>query len=413
MQHGFQASHAQLQGKILVMIRTLHSFDVKQKRVLMRVDFNVPIENDRVVDSFRIQSVIPSIKECLDSGSSIVLMSHLGRPNGKIDEKFSLVPVGEALSDILEIPIKFSHDCISEDAINVTIGLHPGEVHLLENLRFHSGETDNDPEFAGKLARHGQIYINDAFGTAHRSHASNVGVTEHFIQKGMGYLMEKELQFLLERFKKPKPPLLLILGGAKISGKLHLIDRFLDDADTILIGGGMAFTFLKALGVKVGRSTVDSKMVSTAEETIARARRRRVKLVFPLDFVIAEAIEKPKEMKTVAFDSIPDSYMGLDIGTETVNIYSDYISRAGTILWNGPMGVFEKKEFENGTKAISKALSLAYDKGIDTIVCGGDSAAAVKKFGVNEKMTHVSTGGGASLELLSRKTLPALEALGR
>lgn len=413
MQHGFHASHAQPQGKILVMIRALHSFDVKQKRVLMRVDFNVPIENDRVVDSFRIQSVIPSIKECLDSGSSIVLMSHLGRPNGKIDEKFSLVPVGEALSDILEIPIKFSHDCISEDAINVTIGLHPGEVHLLENLRFHSGEINNDPEFAGKLARHGQIYINDAFGTAHRSHASNVGVTEHFIQKGMGYLMEKELQFLLERFKKPKPPLLLILGGAKISGKLHLIDRFLDDADTILIGGGMAFTFLKALGVKVGRSIVDSKMVSTAEETIARARRRRVKLVFPVDFVIAEAIEKPKEMKTVAFDSIPDSYMGLDIGTETVNIYSDYISRAGTILWNGPMGVFEKKEFENGTKAISKALSLAYDKGIDTIVSGGDSAAAVKKFGVNEKMTHVSTGGGASLELLSRKTLPALEALGR
>ena len=413
MQHGFQASHAQPQGKILVMIRALHSFDVKQKRVLMRVDFNVPIENDRVVDSFRIQSVIPSIKECLDSGSSIVLMSHLGRPNGKIDEKFSLVPVGEALSDILEIPIKFSHDCISEDAINVTIGLHPGEVHLLENLRFHSGETDNDPEFAGKLARHGQIYINDAFGTAHRYHASNVGVTEHFIQKGMGYLMEKELQFLLERFKKPKPPLLLILGGAKISGKLHLIDRFLDDADTILIGGGMAFTFLKALGVKVGRSIVDSKMVSTAEETIARARRRRVKLVFPVDFVIAEAIEKPKEMKTVAFDSIPDSYMGLDIGTETVNIFSDYISRAGTILWNGPMGVFEKKEFENGTKAISKAVSLAYDKGIDTIVSGGDSAAAVKKFGVNEKMTHVSTGGGASLELLSGKTLPALEALGR
>ena len=398
---------------ILVMIRALHSFDVKQKRVLMRVDFNVPIENDRVVDSFRIQSVIPSIKECLDSGSSIVLMSHLGRPNGKIDEKLSLVPVGEALSDILEIPIKFSHDCISEDAINVTIGLHPGEVHLLENLRFHSGEINNDPEFAVKLARHGQIYVNDAFGTAHRSHASNVGVTEHFIEKGMGYLMEKEIQFLLERFKKPKHPLLLILGGAKISGKLHLIDRFLDDADTILIGGGMAFTFLKALGVDVGRSIVDSKMVFSAREILARARRKRVKLVFPVDFVIAETIEKPKEIKTVAFDSIPDSFMGLDIGTETVNIFSDYILGAGTILWNGPMGVFEKKEFENGTKAISKALSLAYDKGIDTIVCGGDSAAAVKKFGVNEKMTHVSTGGGASLELLSRKTLPALEALGR
>jgi len=398
---------------ILVMIRALDSFDVKQKRVLMRVDFNVPIENDRVVDSFRIQSAIPSIKECLDSGSSIVLMSHLGRPNGKIDEKFSLIPVGETLSDILEIPIKFSHDCISEDAINVTIGLHPGEVHLLENLRFHSGETNNDPEFARKLARHGQIYVNDAFGTAHRSHASNVGVTEHFIEKGMGYLMEKELQFLLEMFKEPKHPLLLILGGEKISGKLQLIDRFLDDADTILIGGGMAFTFLKALGVDVGRSIVDSKMVFSAREILARARRKRVKLVFPVDFVIAETIEKPKEIKTVAFDSIPDSFMGLDIGTETVNIFSDYILGAGTILWNGPMGVFEKKEFENGTKAISKMLSLAYDKGIDTIVGGGESAAAVKIFGMSEKMTHVSTGGGASLELLSGNTLPALDALGR
>ena len=398
---------------ILVMIRALHSFDVKQKRVLMRVDFNVPIENDRVVDSFRIRSAIPSIKECLESGTSLVLMSHLGRPNGKIDEKYSLVPVGEALSDILEIPIKFSYDCISEDAINVTIGLHPGEIHLLENLRFHSGETNNDPEFAGKLARHGQIFINDAFGTAHRSHASNVGVTEHFIEKGMGYLMEKEIQFLLERFKKPKHPLLLILGGAKISGKLHIIDRFLDDADTILIGGGMAFTFLKALGVEVGRSMVDRKMVSSAKEIIVRAKRKRVKLVFPVDFVIAEAIENPKEIKTVPFDSVPDSFMGLDIGTETINIFSNYILGAGTILWNGPMGVFEKKEFENGTKALSKMLSLAFDKGVDTIVGGGESAAAVRKFGMNEKMTHVSTGGGASLELLSGHGLPALEALGR
>ena len=398
---------------ILVMIRALHSFDVKQKRVLMRVDFNVPIENDRVVDSFRIRSAIPSIKECLESGTSLVLMSHLGRPNGKIDEKYSLVPVGEALSDILEIPIKFSYDCISEDAINVTIGLHPGEIHLLENLRFHSGETNNDPEFAGKLARHGQIFINDAFGTAHRSHASNVGVTEHFIEKGMGYLMEKEIQFLLEKFKKPKHPLLLILGGAKISGKLHIIDRFLDDADTILIGGGMAFTFLKALGVEVGRSMVDKRMVSSAKEIIVRAKRKRVKLVFPLDFVIAEAIENPKEIKTVPFDSVPDSFMGLDIGTETINIFSDYILGAGTILWNGPMGVFEKKEFENGTKALSKMLSLAFDKGVDTIVGGGESAAAVRKFGMDEKMTHVSTGGGASLELLSGHGLPALEALGR
>ena len=253
------------------MIRSLNSFDLKDKPVLIRVDYNVPIENGVVKDAYRIQCSIPTIKECLESGASVVLMSHLGRPNGKINEEFSLISVGEVLSDFLEVPIKFSHDCINEDSINVTIGLHPGEVHLLENLRFHSGEEDNDVEFSTLLSKHGQIYINDAFGTSHRSHASNVGVTDNFIHKGMGLLMKREVQYLQKKFKNPKEPLTILLGGAKISDKIDLIEKFLIDANTILIGGGMAFTFLKAKGLNVGNSIIDEKMISIANEIIKKA----------------------------------------------------------------------------------------------------------------------------------------------
>ena len=289
------------------MIRSLNSFDLKDKRVLIRVDYNVPIENGVVKDAYRIQCSIPTIKECLESGSSVVLMSHLGRPNGKINEEFSLISVGEVLSDFLEIPIKFSHDCINEDSINVTIGLHPGEVHLLENLRFHSGEEDNDVEFSTLLSKHGQIYINDAFGTSHRSHASNVGVTDNFIHKGMGLLMKREVQYLQKKFKNPKEPLTILLGGAKISDKIDLIEKFLIDANTILIGGGMAFTFLKAKGLNVGNSIVDEKKISVANEIIKKARRNRVKLVFPVDFIVSDSIDEPSKLETVSFDSIPSN----------------------------------------------------------------------------------------------------------
>ena len=395
------------------MIRSLNSFDLKDKRVLIRVDYNVPIENGVVKDAYRIQCSIPTIKECLESGSSVVLMSHLGRPNGKINEEFSLISVGEVLSDFLEIPIKFSHDCINEDSINVTIGLHPGEVHLLENLRFHSGEEDNDVEFSTLLSKHGQIYINDAFGTSHRSHASNVGVTDNFIHKGMGLLMKREIQYLQKKFKNPKEPLTILLGGAKISDKIDLIEKFLIDANTILIGGGMAFTFLKAKGLNVGNSIVDEKMISVANEIIKKARRNRVKLVFPVDFIISDSIDAPSKLETVSFDSIPASMMGLDIGNETIKLFSRILSQSGTILWNGPMGVFEKKEFENGTKEIAISLSNLKDENITTIVCGGDSASAVRKFSNIADITHVSTGGGASLELLSGRSLPAIEALGK
>ncbi|MEC7935173.1 MAG: phosphoglycerate kinase [Candidatus Neomarinimicrobiota bacterium] len=395
------------------MIRSLNSFDLKDKRVLIRVDYNVPIENGVVKDAYRIQCSIPTIKECLESGASVVLMSHLGRPNGKINEEFSLISVGEVLSDFLEIPIKFSHDCINEDSINVTIGLHPGEVHLLENLRFHSGEEDNDVEFSTLLSKHGQIYINDAFGTSHRSHASNVGVTDNFIHKGMGLLMKREVQYLQKKFKNPKEPLTILLGGAKISDKIDLIEKFLIDANTILIGGGMAFTFLKAKGLNVGNSIVDEKMISVANEIIKKARRNRVKLVFPVDFIVSDSIDEPSKLETVSFDSIPTDMMGLDIGNETIKLFSKILSQSGTILWNGPMGVFEKKEFENGTKEIAISLSNLKDENITTIVGGGDSASAVRKFSNIEDFTHVSTGGGASLELLSGRSLPAIEALGK
>ena len=393
------------------MIRSLNSFDLKDKRVLIRVDYNVPVENGVVKDAYRIQCSIPTIKECLEAGASVVLMSHLGRPNGSTNDNYSMISVGEVLSDFLEIPIKFSHDCINEDSINVTIGLHPGEVHLLENLRFHKGEEENDFEFSRLLSKHGQIFINDAFGTSHRSHASNVGVTDNFMHKGMGLLMEKEIQYLMHKFKKPKEPLVLLLGGAKISDKIDMIERFIIKAKIILIGGGMTFTFLKAMGLNVGKSMIDESMISTAKTIIKKARQNRVKIILPVDFVVSDAIDKPSKIETVSFDSIPDNMIGLDIGPETIKLFSNIILQSGTVLWNGPMGVFEKKEFENGTKSIANLLSDMKDQNIDTIVGGGDSASAIRKFSDIENITHVSTGGGASLELLGGKNLPAIAAL--
>ncbi len=391
------------------MLKTLKSFDLKDKRVLIRVDFNVPVEKDIVVDDFRIRAAIPTIQYCLNEGSKVILMSHSGRPDGIVNEELSLMPAGEKLADLLEMPIKFSNDCISENAHDVTLGLRPGEIHLLENLRFHIEENKNDQTFSINLAKHGQIFINDAFGTSHRSHASNVGVSKYFNQKGMGFLIEKELEFLDKAMNMPKKPLTVILGGAKIDTKIDLINRFIQIADHIIIGGGMAFTFLKAKGKDIGKSLIDPSMISEAKKILANARGK-TNLIFPKDFICAKSM-KAKKSSVSNSNEIPSDLMCLDIGPRTINEFSEIILKSGTILWNGPMGVFEIEGFHNGTEKIANIIGEVTKKGTATIIGGGDSAAAIKKFEMTNSFSHVSTGGGATLSLLSGNTMPAIYAL--
>ena len=392
------------------MIHTLDTFDLKDKRLLMRVDFNVPINNGRVTDDFRLRAALPTIQHCLQQGAAVVLMSHLGRPKGKVVENLSLISVGETLADLLEMPIKFSDDCISEDARDTSLGISPGEIHLLENLRFHDEETLNDPQFSMLLSKHGDVFINDAFGTAHRAHASNVGVVDQFRQKGIGFLMEKELKYLKESFDHPLRPVTIILGGAKIDTKLSMIKRFLSKADTIIIGGGMAFTFLKAKGLEVGSSLIDDKMLSTATQIMNEVKNQRVQLVFPSDFVCAKDLESKPDGVYLRRD-IPEDLMGLDIGPKSIEKFQKIISASKTILWNGPLGVFEQESYTQGTKAITEKLVEATEAGQTTIVGGGDTVAAVRSIGFYRDVSHVSTGGGAFLELLSGETLPAFSAL--
>ena len=392
------------------MIHNLHTFDLKDKRLLMRVDFNVPIDNGRVTDDFRLRAALPTIQHCLQQGAAVVLMSHLGRPKGKVVENLSLISVGETLADLLEMPIKFSDDCISEDARDTSLGISPGEIHLLENLRFHDEETLNDPQFSMLLSKHGDVFINDAFGTAHRAHASNVGVVDQFRQKGIGFLMEKELKYLKESFDHPLRPVTIILGGAKIDTKLSMIKRFLSKADTIIIGGGMAFTFLKAKGLEVGSSLIDDKMLSTATQIMNEVKNQRVQLVFPSDFVCAKDLESKPDGVYLRRD-IPEVLMGLDIGPKSIEKFQKIISSSKTILWNGPLGAFEQEYYAQGTKAITEKLVEATEAGQTTIVGGGDTVAAVRSIGFYRDVSHVSTGGGAFLELLSGETLPAFSAL--
>lgn len=392
------------------MIHNLHTFDLKDKRLLMRVDFNVPIDNGRVTDDFRLRAALPTIQHCLQQGAAVVLMSHLGRPKGKVVDNLSLISVGETLADLLEMPIKFSDDCISEDARDTSLGISPGEIHLLENLRFHDEETLNDPQFSMLLSKHGDVFINDAFGTAHRAHASNVGVVDQFRQKGIGFLMEKELKYLKESFDHPLRPVTIILGGAKIDTKLSMIKRFLSKADTIIIGGGMAFTFLKAKGLEVGSSLIDDKMLSTATQIMNEVKNQRVQLVFPSDFVCAKDLESKPDGVYLRRD-IPEDLMGLDIGPKSIEKFQKIISSSKTILWNGPLGVFEQESYTQGTKAITEKLVEVTEAGQTTIVGGGDTVAAVRSIGFYRDVSHVSTGGGAFLELLSGETLPAFSAL--
>ncbi len=393
------------------MIRTLKAFDLKGKNILIRVDFNVPIKGERVTNNFRIKSALPTINTCLEAGAAVVLMSHLGRPKGEVDPELSLIPVGEELAGLMEMPIKFSDDCVSGDAIDTSLSLKQGEIHLLENLRFHEGEKSNDHSFASRLARHGQIYINDAFGTAHRAHASNVGVAAHFKHAGIGWLMDKEINFLDRFMQRPNRPLTLILGGAKIGSKLALIDRFIEKADHIIIGGGMAFTFLKARGKEVGGSLVDETMISTAKNILNRARQKSVRLHLPEDVICGKNMSDSEPKGPCQINNIPADLMGLDIGPESIDSFNAILDQSETVVWNGPMGVFEAKGFDVGTRELGINLANCVDKGTKVIVGGGDTSAATEKFGLSKLMTHVSTGGGASLELLSGKQLPALKAL--
>ncbi|MBH09728.1 MAG: phosphoglycerate kinase [Candidatus Marinimicrobia bacterium] len=393
------------------MIRNLKVFDLKHKHVLMRVDYNVPMKGEQVADNFRINASLPTINYMLEEGAALVLMSHLGRPNGISQPDLSLMPIGEELAGLLEIPIKFSHDCISQNAIDTSLGLKPGEIHLLENLRFHKQEEQNEPKFSRQIARHGSIFINDAFGTSHRSHASNVGVVKHFKHRGIGFLVEKEMIFLDNIIRKPNRPLAVILGGAKIKNKLSLIQTLINKADIIFIGGGMSFTFLRAKGKEIGESLVEKSMLSTAKGIINQARIKGVKIVFPDDFICGQSLDDQNPKGSFNVNLFPKKLMGLDIGPNTVKKFISELNKANTVIWNGPLGLFEIEGYHYGTYKIAKYLSEFNKNGKTVIIGGGDTASAINQFKLTEKMSHVSTGGGASLELLSGKRLPALESL--
>ena len=392
------------------MLRKLKSFDLHSKRILIRVDFNVPILDDVVVDDYRIRKTIPTIKHCIDQGAKVILMSHLGRPKGKIKPELSLMPTGEKLAELLEMPIKFSHDCVSEDAINVSHNLQPGEVHLLENLRFYNEETNNDSQFSMSLSKHGEIFINDAFGTAHREHASNVGIVSHFMNKGIGFLIEKELEFLSETLTDPSLPLLLIIGGAKIDTKIDVINHFLGLADNIVIGGAMANTFLAADGYHMGKSLVESDKIDIAKKILLNASKTKTKIILPIDFTGELDSIGSKDFYHADKDNIKDNMICEDIGQSSIDLFKRAISQSKTIFWNGTVGIAENKKFAVGTESI---IDEIVDSECISVIGGGDTIAAVRNYDdeLISKFSHASTGGGACLELLSGKKLPAIKIL--
>jgi len=392
-------------------MKAIEQLNLKDQRILMRVDFNVPLDGGVVDDNFRIKAALPTIRYCLNQGAAVVLMSHLGRPKGKQIPELTMLPVAEELETLLKQDIIFSPDCISDEAIEVSGRLEPGNVHLLENLRFYPGEEANEPDFASRLARHGTAYVNDAFGTAHRAHASNVGVVSHFSQAGIGYLMAKELKFLRDQLDEPQHPFVVILGGAKVAGKLELIDKLVGRADCLIIGGGMAFTFLQARGNNVGGSLVDQSLLEEAGGILKAAESQRVQVLLPRDVVAAESISKEATWRVVPLEELKADEIGVDIGPETCIEFGKALEEVRTIFWNGPMGVFEIAAFQTGTEMIISAIAEATTRGTVSVVGGGDSAAAIEKLAEHKHFSHISTGGGASLELLSGNVLPALEAL--
>ncbi len=397
-------------GEILDKLSIL-DLNLAGKRVLTRVDFNVPIDDGHVGDDTRLRASLPTIRHILDMGGLPVLMSHLGRPNGDVVPNLSLKPVAEALQLLLGRDVVMAPDCVGPQTASVVKSAPEGTVVLLENLRFHAEEEDNAPGFAMQLAELGDVYVNDAFGTAHRAHASTEGVTHYFVACASGLLMQKELDYLDGALAEPERPFVAIMGGAKISGKIDVIEHLFSKVNTLLIGGGMAFTFFKAMGLEIGKSLLEEDRVDVAAKLIQRAQAEGIRLVLPVDTVVAADMAEGVPTQIVPRDQIPSDLEGFDVGPETRVLFADEVKEAKTIIWNGPLGVSEIYSFSQGTRAMAQALVEATERGAITIVGGGETAAAVVHFGVAEKLSHVSTGGGASLEFLEGKTLPGVAAL--
>ena len=388
--------------------KTVKDIDLKGKKVFVRCDFNVPMdEKQNITDNTRIVAALPTIKYLLEQNCKIILASHLGRPKGEVKPEFSLAPVAKELSKLLNKEVIMAKDVIGEDATNKAANLKEGEIMLLENVRFHREETDNDPEFAKKLASMAEVYVNDAFGAAHRAHASTAGIAA-YLPAVSGFLIEKELTVLGNAINNPERPFMAILGGAKVSDKIGVIDSLLDKVDTLMIGGGMAYTFFKAQGYSVGNSLCEEEKTGLALEAMKKAKQNGVKLLLPIDTKIGKEFKPDTESKTVAWTDIPDGWEGFDIGEKTIEMFKNELKNAKTVIWNGPLGLFEFDQFAIGTNEIAKTLA---DLDATTIIGGGDSGASVAKAGLADKMTHICTGGGASLEFLEGKKLPGIECL--
>ncbi len=390
----------------------IQDLDLNGKRVLMRVDFNVPLDGDTITDDARIRKAVPSIQHVIDHGGKLVLMSHLGRPKGQVKDDCRLAPCAKRLSELIGKHVQMATDCIGPEVEALVEAMQPGEVVLLENLRFHPEEEANDSEFAKALAKLGDVYVSDAFGAVHRAHASIEGVTHH-LKAAAGFLLQKEIEYLGGALADPKRPFLTILGGAKVKDKIPVIENLLTKVDALLIGGGMAYTFLKAQGARIGSSKCDEEHLEFVKEMLARAQTKGVDMLLPVDHVVADkfnpdGFEPWSQVQITNGVDIEDGWLGLDIGPRSAELFADKVKAAGTVVWNGPAGVFEQEAYRAGTRTVADALA---ESAAVTIVGGGDTAAAVSMFGLEDKMSHVSTGGGASLELLEGKALPGIEAL--
>jgi phosphoglycerate kinase len=398
----------QMAGTDILNKLTIEDIDLKGKRVFIRVDFNVPLDDNLMItDDRRVRSALPTINFCIDEGAKVILASHLGRPKGKPDSKYSLALVAKRLQRLLNKEVAFSSDCVGEEAQNSVARMRPGDVLVLENLRFHEGEEKNEEEFSKQLAELADCYLNDAFGAAHRAHASIVGITK-FLPSGVGFLLKKEIEYLKGMVSNPVRPFVSILGGAKVSGKIGVLDNLSDKVDKVIVGGGMAFTFIKAMGHEVGDSLVEHEMLGLAEKIMENLKKNEVKFYLPVDCVIAQSLDPGAETKTVPTQEIPKGWRALDIGPASCRLFAEALGNAKTVLWNGPMGVFEVDAFSRGTFAIARAVADAYAL---TIVGGGDTDLAVNRAGVSDSISFISTGGGASLQLLEGKELPGLAAL--